>query len=115
KADDGCPLKSAQNLSISSKTKTGLEVPALLSDWIKRPGIAPIYVFRCPRILASSRIQPNAIGVYFLPNAFATDFPKDVFPTPGGPTKQRIGAFMSFLSFNTARYSIIRCLTFSNP
>ena len=42
-----------------------------------------------------------------------------VLPTPGGPTKHRIGPFMApswvFISFilRTARYSITRSFTFS--
>ena len=39
---------------------------------------------------------------------------KDV-PTPGGPTKQRIGALPCGASFRTARYSTIRRLIFSRP
>ena len=34
-------------------------------------------------------------------------------PRPAGPTKQRIGPFMSFFSLRTARYSRIRSLIFS--
>ena len=40
---------------------------------------------------------------------------REVFPTPGGPTKQRIGPFVFFLSFLTARYSRIRSVIFSSP
>ena len=47
--------------------------------------------------------------------ASAIDLPKEVFPTPGGPCKHKIGDFISFLSFNTARYSIILFFTSSNP
>ena len=45
--------------------------------------------------------------------ARAIDWPSDVLPTPGGPTKQRIGPFMSPFSLRTARYSTIRSFTFS--
>ena len=34
------------------------------------------------------------------PSARAIDWPSDVLPTPGGPTKQRIGPEVSFLSFD---------------
>ena len=51
----------------------------------------------------------------FLPRARATDFAIDVLPTPGGPTKHKMGAFMLFVSCNTARYSVMRVLTFSSP
>ena len=49
----------------------------------------------------------------FRPIARAIDFPRDVFPTPGGPTKQRIGPFILSFSLRTERYSRIRSLTFS--
>ncbi len=45
----------------------------------------------------------------------AIDFPSEVFPTPGGPTKQRIGPLLSGASFRTARNSRIRSLGFSRP
>ena len=43
----------------------------------------------------------------------AIDWPSEVLPTPGGPTKQRIWPETSFRSFATARYSTIRSFTFS--
>ena len=70
-------------------------------------------VLRCPRISASSCVPPSEIRTNFRPMARATDLPSDVFPTPGGPTKQRIGPFISCLSIRTARYSKIRSLIFS--
>ena len=39
----------------------------------------------------------------------------EVLPTPGGPTKQRIGPFTLGFSLRTARYSRMRSLTFSRP
>ena len=114
-ADEGSPIFDDVSLSISSKTKTGLDVFAFLMFCIILPGIAPIYVFLCPRISASSRKPPRDILTYFLPMASAIDLPKEVFPTPGGPCKHKIGDFISFLSFNTARYSIILFFTSSNP
>ena len=47
------------------------------------------------------------------PRALAMLLPSEVLPVPGGPTRQRIGPFMSFLSLRTARYSRIRSLIFS--
>ena len=47
------------------------------------------------------------------PMARAIERPSEVLPTPGGPSKQRIGPFMSGLSLRTARYSRIRFLFFS--
>src|SRR5439155_933583 len=41
--------------------------------------------------------------------------PSEVFPTPGGPTKQSIGPFPSGLSLRTDRYSRIRSLILSRP
>jgi len=43
------------------------------------------------------------------------DFPSDVLPTPGGPTKHRIGSFPDGRIFFTARYSRMRSLIFSRP
>jgi hypothetical protein len=45
----------------------------------------------------------------------AMEWPSEVLPTPGGPTMQRIGPFMSLFSLRTARYSMIRFFTFSRP
>jgi len=64
---------------------TGLEEPALANPLMIRPGIAPMYVLRCPRISASSCTPPKDILMYFLFKAAAIDLPKDVLPTPGGP------------------------------
>ena len=77
--------------------------------------MAPIYVFLWPLISASSRKPPKDILMYFRPKDSATDFPSDVLPTPGGPYKQIIGDFISPLNFKTAKCSIIRSFTFSNP
>jgi hypothetical protein len=93
--------------------KTGFRVPACFIPWMTRPGSAPTYVRRCPRISASSRMPPRDMRMNFRPIARAIDFPRDVFPTPGGPTKQRIGPFILSFSLRTDRYSRIRSLTFS--
>ena len=50
-----------------------------------------------------------------LPSALAIDFPSEVLPTPGGPTKHRIGPFGLAIRDCTARYSIILSLTFVRP
>ena len=55
------------------------------------PGIAPMYVRRWPRISASSRTPPTEMRVNLRPSVRAIDWPSEVLPTPGGPTKQRIG------------------------
>ena len=77
------------------------------------PGIAPMYVRRWPRISDSSRTPPTEMRANFRPRARAIDLPSEVLPTPGGPTKQRIGPERSFFSFETARYSMIRSFTLS--
>lgn len=79
------------------------------------PGIAPMYVFRCPRISASSRMPPRLRRTNFLPSASAIDFPRLVLPTPGGPMRQRIGLLPCGFSFRTARYSMRRRFTLSRP
>ena len=77
------------------------------------PGSAPMYVRRWPRISDSSRTPPTEMRTNFRPSARAIDWPSDVLPTPGGPTKQSTGPLRSFLSFETARYSTMRSFTFS--
>ncbi|KAH0389295.1 hypothetical protein KCU92_g200, partial [Aureobasidium melanogenum] len=78
-------------LSISSNKNTGLETPTFLRPLTIKPGIAATYVRRCPRISASSRTPPREILWNFRPSAVATDLAKLVFPTPGGPTRSKIG------------------------
>ena len=60
------------------------------------PGIAPIYVRLCPRISASSLTPPSDIRINSLPVALAIDLATEVFPVPGGPTRQRIGPLIPF-------------------
>ena len=74
-----------------------------------------MYVLRCPRISLSSFNPPKLIRTYFLFKAFATLFPNDVFPTPGGPYKQMMGDFKSPFNFKTAKCSMMRSFTFSKP
>ena len=45
----------------------------------------------------------------------AIDWPSEVLPTPGGPTRHRIGAFSLSTRCCTARYSTMRSFTFSRP
>ncbi|MPM63128.1 hypothetical protein SDC9_110008 [bioreactor metagenome] len=93
----------------------GFTVPACFIAFIILPGIALTYVFLCPLISASSLTPPRDILTYFLLSAFAIDLAIDVLPTPGGPTKQRIVEFVSSVFILTARYSVIRSLTFFRP
>lgn len=59
------------------------------------PGIAPTYVLLCPRISASSFTPPRHIRTYSLLSDCATERAILVFPVPGGPTRQIIGASAS--------------------
>src|SRR5579859_1542911 len=69
---------------------TGFLVPASLRARTIRPGSAPTYVRRWPRMSASSWIPPSEMRANFRPSALATDSPSDVLPTPGGPTSVMI-------------------------
>src|SRR6056297_789436 len=95
-------------LSTSSRQNTGLLTFAFLRDWIILPGMAPIYVRLWPLISASSRTPPSDRRANSRPVARATDLATEVLPTPGGPTRQRIGPLIFFISDCTARYSRIR-------
>ena len=85
----------------------------VLAQFALCPGIDPTYVRLCPRISASSFMPPSDMRENFRPMARAMDFPSDVLPTPGGPTKQSIGPFMSALSFMTLKNSRMRSFTLS--
>ena len=74
-----------------------------------------MYVLLWPLISDSSLIPPNETLINGLSKALAIDLPNEVFPTPGGPTKQRIGPFGFDTLVWTAKYSIILSLTLSNP
>src|SRR3989304_3695660 len=89
-------------LSISSSMKTGLFVPAVLMFWMMRPGSAPMYVRRWPRISASSWMPPRLMRTNLRPMARAMLLPSDVLPTPGGPTKARMGLRIVSASVRTA-------------
>ncbi len=59
--------------------------------WMILPGSAPMYVRRWPRISASSRTPPSDRRTNLRPVARAMLLARLVLPTPGGPTKHRIG------------------------
>ena len=116
RAEEGSPLKSLPILSISSMSITGLLVPACFIFCIILPGRAPTYVRLCPLISASSRSPPRDILTNLRPIVFAIDFPNEVLPTPGGPTRHITCALIFFpASFLTARNSIMRSFTSSRP
>src|SRR4051794_5446065 len=116
--------KSVPSLSTSSSRTTGFIEPASLIARTIRPGSAPTYVLRCPRISASSRIPPKATRTNLRPRARATDSPSEVLPTPGGPARTITAPEprppttwrpRSARRLRTARYSTIRSLTSSSP
>ena len=74
-----------------------------------------MYVRRWPRISASSWMPPRLIRTNLRFIARAMLLPSEVLPTPGGPTKARIGLRISSASVRTDRYSRIRSLIFSRP
>ena len=103
------------SLSISSSMRTGFLLPARRRPCTICPGRAPMYVRRWPRISASSRMPPSEMRWNLRPSARAIDLPSEVLPTPGGPTKHRIGSRPPGRIFFTARYSRMRSLIFSTP
>ena len=58
-------------------------------------------------------MPPSEIRTNLRSSDVAIDFASDVLPTPGGPTKQRIGPFTSGFSLRTARYSRMRSFAFT--
>ena len=87
---DGSPRQSAPTLSTSSSMITGFIVPASRRARTSRPGSAPMYVRRWPRISASSRTPPSDMRTNSRPVARAIDSPIEVLPVPGGPIRVRI-------------------------
>ncbi len=59
--------------------------------------------------------RPALTRTNFRSMARAIDWPSEVLPTPGGPTKHRIGALPFGASLRTARNSMMRCLILSRP
>ena len=112
-------------MSTSSSSTTGFIEPASLMARTMRPGSAPTYVRRWPRISASSRTPPRATRTNFRPSVRATDSPSEVLPTPGGPASRitaplprpptTVEAALRPRRARTARYSTIRSFTSSSP
>ena len=115
RAEKTSPLWSLLALSTSSNSITGFFTPAFFRAEAIRPGIAPTYVFLCPRISASSRTPPRLIRTYFLSSALATERAIELLPVPGGPTRHKIGLSPLPVSKRTDKYSRIRSFTFSSP
>ena len=114
-AELGSPCGPAPSLSTSSMTSTGFAHSARRRASTMRPGMAPTYVRRCPRIVDSSRTPPTAMRSIGRPVARAIDCASEVLPVPGGPRKQMIGACVSGASARTARYSRMRCFGSASP
>ena len=111
-------------MSISSSSTTGFIEPASVMARTIRPGSAPTYVRRWPRISASSRTPPRATRTNLRPRARATDSPSEVLPTPGGPTRASTAPEPRPPTTSRprwarrariARYSTIRSLTSIQP
>ena len=54
------------------------------------------------------------ILINFLLVAFAIDFPKDVFPTPGGPTNTKLGPFIFCIFFEQLKIQLFSLLLFQD-
>jgi hypothetical protein len=74
-----------------------------------------MYVRRWPRISASSRTPPSESRTNLRPVARAMLLAMLVLPTPGGPTKHKIGPLSCLVSAWTAKYSTMRSLHFLRP
>ena len=77
---------------------TGFIVPASRRARTSRPGSAPMYVRRWPRISASSRTPPSDMRTNSRPVARAIDSPIEVLPVPGGPIRVRIAPALRSIS-----------------
>ena len=71
--------------------------------------------YRFWRVLSKNPVSFAVMKILPGPVARAIDLPSEVLPTPGGPTRQRIGPLTLAMRCCTARYSRIRSLTFSSP
>ena len=86
-----------------------------ISAMTRLHGAYPTYVLLCPLISATSVNPPTENLKNCRLRARAMDLPMDVFPTPGGPTRQMILPSTVPRSFPTARNSRIRSLTSFSP
>src|SRR3546814_6200241 len=62
--------------------------------------------------VCSSDLPPSDMRTNLRLTASAIERPIEVLPTPGGPTRHRIGPFSFFMRACTARYSTMRSLIF---
>ena len=60
-------------------------------------------------------MPPRLMRTNLRPMARAMLLPRLVLPTPGGPTKRRMGLRIFSASLRTAMYSTIRSFGFSRP
>jgi hypothetical protein len=93
----GSPRKSLPSLSISSSTTTGFMVPARLRALMMRPGNGPDIGAPVAADLGLIAHATQADAHELAAQGPAIDLPSEVLPTPGGPTRQRMGPFMSLL------------------
>ena len=68
-----------------------------------------------PHLTVLENVTLAPIKVRGMGKKEATDLAMDVFPVPGGPTRQIIGLVPFFVRILTARYSNTRSFTFSRP
>ncbi len=88
----GSPRKSAPSLSISSSTNTGLLVPASCSALHDAPRHrADVRAAMAADLGLVAHAARARARTNLRPMARAMERPSEVLPTPGGPTKQRIG------------------------
>ena len=83
-----------------------VEAAASVHEDLGKPDVADDGIDN-ERVLSRAR---HAVGVvtlvegYFFPSALATDRAMEVFPVPGGPTRQIMGLVPFFVRIRTARY-----------
>ena len=89
----GSPRKSIPILSISSKRKSGFLTPTLdiFEEFFQALNQ---YKFFYALLFLIHLTPPRDILTNFLPVDFAIDSPREVFPTPGGPTRHKTGPFI---------------------
>jgi len=108
----GSPRKSAPILSNSSIKITGLRLSTRRSVWMIRPA-SHRRKCACGRESRPHLACREREAREFPTSASATLLPSDVLPTPGGPTRQRMGPLICLRRLMTAINSSKRSLIFS--
>jgi DNA mismatch repair protein MutS len=95
------------------------DVPNLIDPQKERVEIWHLHVEYDPmtqKLIYDRSLRPGSGStLYGLEVARAMDLPSEVLPTPGGPTRHRIGPRILGERDCTARYSMMRSFTFSSP